>query len=1116
MEWLRVGLLVLVLAVTAGQALAVTTWLVEAPDSKDDGCIGIAEEAARQAGYPVTRVPFDRTADTLEHSQPGDVVILTDGTAWPTDAHAALVQHLSRGGRLLTLGAPAFDRVLARVDGAWVDHAGVMDRLAQRTGPSVLPSAWTADGWQRASDRMPAETAWTRGHGPDGVAALQVNVPVLAGWDTLTHPVAAGALSAERTVLTLAARANASVPELMVELVERDGSRWMKTLPVTDEWRRYAIADNEFTYWPDNPSKGRGGDGDHVQMAEVERVTVGLTRSLRGLGEAPYTYAVADLRAVEAMDSRWSFTQPRLESLSPRYRMYPTRVSRVVADGDVAAGRTAAHIALRRAPGIGSALRHTARQIVFARGYEGAQERGIVAHLYLADDGDWQGALWGGVHLPAEWMRAHADWTRALLSRMLAYMKRPGYLVNAGAEHLAYAEGETALLGAYATALPAGAVWRWQITDGAGQLMRQESAAVRKLGKFSERHTLGRVDLPAGEYRVRVELSVPGSNAPDVIEHPLRVTRYADPSPADTVQVRDGHFVLNGRRWVALGINYWPRYVSGSNMWTEWKHWLHPASYDPDIVEADLVAMRRLGVNVICVSYGQPEEARNLMDLLERCRQHGLKVYLTTPGTHPLAIDRDRIASLFPAARLRQSPAVFGYDLGWEVHVGDLNARKRFDADWRQWVADQYGSVDAAVADWGYDPRQDGVLTALTDEQLTQNGAWLRVTAAYRRFWDDRINAGYRTVRRLVKEQDPIHLMGARSGYGGTGALAVAHRLPFDLASGVRHIDFTGPEAYNIGYDAHGRVSYASFLQGGFNNAYARFVSANKPVWWPEYGCPIYFGLKAGDYTYAAVTAEALQRSSDYGNGLLRMVHETDADGSAAWWWPGGYRVDELSDFGMVEPDGQLRPFARSLTQWTRPGARPDVKQDGGVMLIDRDRHASGYAGVFTRFAAEWADAFLKGRVPELRTRATGHTSRTVPMLAVGGGRATGHNPHAFLNSEFVRVSTPETTLFESGTIRVTLGVPVQLIVELGNIGEPAWMAPKGNGQTGDVWLVARYADQERRWPLPHSVPYLGSVAIDGVELPALTSGPMQVTLRLEAHDRTAFGEVFRLTLQPE
>ncbi len=1116
MEWLRIGLMVVMLAVTVSQAMAMTAWVVDAPEPKDDGCGGLAAEAAKTAGYVVVRVPFEQTAETLMKTRPDDVVILADGASWPADASGPLKRHLSRGGRLLTLGAPPFDRVLARVDGVWLDHTGVMDRLAQRPGAAVLPSGWTPDGWQRASDSMPGATLWSREAGPDGNPCLQVRVPALAGWDTLTHPVTDGALNRERSVLTLAARANDSTPELMVELVERDGSRWMKTFAVTQEWRRYAIPDTEFVYWPDNPSTGRGGPADHVRMNQVERITVGLTRSLRNLGQAPHQYAVADIRAVPPMDANWSFEPPQLESLSPRYRMYPTHVSRVEGlDGSTVRGGADVHIALRRAPGIGSALRHAARQIVFARGYEGTQERGIVAHLYLVDEGEMQGAIWGGIHLPADWMRTHSRWTRSLLTRMLEYLKRPGYLVNAGAEHLAYSAGETIQLGAFASPLPQGSQWCWQITDSAGRVVQQSSRAVRNLEVPQERHVLGSVTLPVGEYRVRVELLLPGVDVPDVIDHPLRVASYADPTPADTVQVRDGHFVLRDHRWVALGVNYWPRYVSGSNMWTEWKHWLHPTAYDPDIVEADLAIMRRLGVNLICVSYGQPEEARNLMDLLERCRKHGLKVYLTTPGTHPLAIDPARIAALFPAAKLRQSPAVFGYDLGWEVHVGDFNARKRFDTDWRRWVTDQYGSIDAAVAEWGFDPRQNGELTALTDEQLTRNGPWLRVTAAYRRFWDDRINAGYRTVRRLVKEQDPFHLMGARSGYGGTGSPGVAHRLPFDLASGVRHIDFIGPEAYNIGLDARGQVSYESFLQGGFNNAYARFVSANKPVWWPEYGYPVYFGLKAADYTYAAVTSSALQQSSDYGNGLLRMVHETDADGSAAWWWPGGYRVDEQSDFGMIEPDGQLRPFARSLSQWTRSRARPSVTNKG-VMLIERDRHASGYAGVFAECAPKWAEAFLKGSVPELRTRATGHTSRSVPMLAVGGGRAHDANPHAFLNSEFVRVSSAGTTLFESGVLRGAAGSTLDLTVELGNTGEPLWVAPKGGGQTGDVWLVARFGDQERRWPLPHSVPFLGGVAIDGVQLPVPVDKALDVTLRLEAQGRTAFGETFRLTIQPE
>ena len=39
-------------------------------------------------------------------------------------------------------------------------------------------------------------------------------------------------------------------------------------------------------------------------------------------------------------------------------------------------------------------------------------------------------------------------------------------------------------------------------------------------------------------------------------------------------------------------------------------------------------------------------------------------------------------------------------------------------------------------------------------------------------------------------------------------------------------------------------------------------------------------------------------------------------DGVAWWWYPGGYRVNERSDFGIINPDGTDRPVTKVIREF--------------------------------------------------------------------------------------------------------------------------------------------------------------------------------------------------------
>jgi len=87
-----------------------------------------------------------------------------------------------------------------------------------------------------------------------------------------------------------------------------------------------------------------------------------------------------------------------------------------------------------------------------------------------------------------------------------------------------------------------------------------------------------------------------------------------------------------------------------------------------------------------------------------------------------------------------------------------------------------------------------------------------------------------------------------------------------------------------------------------------------------------------------------------------------------AWWYPGGYRVNEQSDFGIINPDGTDRPVTKVIREWgprflsaAKPAA-PDV-----WIGVNRNADARGLVGMYKAIEREYWQALADGHRPGLR-----------------------------------------------------------------------------------------------------------------------------------------------------
>jgi hypothetical protein len=266
----------------------------------------------------------------------------------------------------------------------------------------------------------------------------------------------------------------------------------------------------------------------------------------------------------------------------------------------------------------------------------------------------------------------------------------------------------------------------------------------------------------------------------------------------------------------------------------------------------------------------------------------------------------------------------------------------------------------------------------------------------------------------------------------------------------------------------------------------------------------------------------ALARQAAYLDLFYRAVIDADASGWAPWWRPGGYRVDEKSDFGIINADGSPRPGAQLIAGNAARLKTPRTpRQPSTWFTIDRDAHAGGYSrAAFHEGAAAYAQAHHAGRLLGVRSPGTGTDSNRLPVLAVGGRTYNGHNPPRYLNTEFNVLELRDRSgqwrdVADGCTIEVAAGTPVRARASVGNLQEATWLAgSSGERKAGAVALgAAPGSTLEFRRPIDRDTLHLADADLGEFTLADRIAEKVSVIFQMVAEDRAWFGEKRKLVL---
>ena len=1100
--------------------------------------------------------------------------VIPNATSYPAAGADALTRYLQGKGSLMVLGTPPFEKPIWKHEGRWVDSAFVRDALKNQKPTRMLydfdnETPGKADDWTQSGAHRKYTTAEIV---PGGVEGSKGCLKIIYDYQS-GSPTGCGASMKPQAntvsggLLCFWVKGDGQTARLAVRLVEETQplQRGIAVVSINKNWTYHVLRPEDFLIRGHaDPFKARRVSFELVDRNITPYVADGKhTVWIDQIGTAPRPFP-------EFGDtSRNPF--PLIETVSPGCKLYPltniASLNPVPTQAILGAGA-------KKLPTPSSALSCYARPEGkgFERGYKwrwiplvracdkDGVERGTAAWLMLHQAPLSEGPAFAdavrrlvGANIPSQPVAAEGSVCAvcavsdpaalneiartSFLGDVARRISDGVFLSHAGSQEFSYWPGETVRLGAVAVnngAQETAVAVRIRVcaNDDKDAVFQKESKLTIKPGSSATAAFEWTPEkFTSSSYVVRTELLRDG-NTIDVITHEMGVLSK-EKAPRDSfVTTHDGDFWLEGRKWYPVGVNYWPRYSIALEQEDYTFHWLTPGFYNPEEVEHDLRQLESMGATFVAIRAHHQNDRRTVLDFLRRCRNHGLRVFVflqshvITDDPHyfqglmmPFHFQKKDVAEFIRTTRLTENPTLLGWDLIWEpagwVFSGKMNAfgwtdpapyRQRWDTDWAHWIDERYGSVANAETDWGMAaPQVGGHLTSPTDQQFKEDGPWRVMVAAYRRFMDDLMSRHWNDATQTLRRLDPNHLISFRQG-----------NLPpidFTLTATPKHVDFFAMEGYEFTPDAKGANA------AGFVNRYIHFATNGKPYLWVE------FGANAWNREAMQPGEKEIAYQGQCNELIHRVAFETGANGAAPWWLAGGYRISEKSDFGILNPDGTLRPSGRLLQEYAARFKTPrSYPQSDEWFTMDRDFHSgSHWRMAYNEGAEAFGKATAQGHQLGIRTPGTGTTSADTPLLSVGNTKYNRHNPPKYLDAEFnwfkIKIGSDWIEVRNGARIRVPRNKPVLAMASVGNLQDATWLTPAHcAGKPGAVYLAATNDSALKlKQPILKDTPRLEDAVFE--ESFVLTEGittETKLELQMTADGRAWFGEKLRFILEIE
>ena len=943
--------------------------------------------------------PKELAASLAEPSRE-KMLILTDCGILPLNAAKPLEEFIDQGGRLIALGGTLFREPIGELEGEWITRKqyeamwakvplqclitdfgpgvqlqGQLNRKAG-AGVALLPPAGDLSGWTRSSNDISRPSTHKVVMDPVHGPCLHRDIRGLDGWDTLNSPPLAQPIPEGQHFTCFWAKGGQRTNRMLFEWQEKDGSRWMGVVELTPEWRRYVLSESDFTFWESVPARKE----THLNLANATQFNVGLAATHTGglWGDQEFWITgIGTCGKTDVPPIDWKVDFKPHEMLYPSYHTYPCKdVDSIEVSRDQAIFsnikdiQPSDHIfALHPRPQSTSyGKQRTHRWITLIHAYGKGRFSGSVAALRFTQHTEQMWAVFA-IHDPNFYVQMPVkDCIRELVKRMQDTV----FIWEGGASRYTYFPGEEISVGASITAPPGNGTEcsvRFDVNDWCAA----QVDGVDFSGCIEDSIWSKEIPLPPDQSaEIAVDSEVLKGNARHVVHVSLlRNGKKIDtlihdiyewnPKPdLQPIKVEKGDFTLDGKPWFPYGVNYMPSSGIAREEGEPFEQWLGPRGYDPEIVGRDLRRIKDMGMNMVSVFlYHQSHPWGNLIDFLRQCEENDLRVNLSLrPGT-PLEFEWDKVREMIEGNRLASNNVVFAYDLAWEPHFEGFEDRSRYTQEWNDWIGKKHGGLEAAFTAWGF--KTDlihGLFPVPQSKQWYESGPWDRMALDYGDFLNDLLQEHYSKARNLVRSIDPNHAVSFRMQYAGDPTYWGPTWIPYDLKGVSKAVDIMEPEGY-------GRIGkWEQIKPGRFTVDYARAVAPDLPVFWAE------AGLHSWDLASMSSTPENEERVAEFYRDYHRMLIESHSNGVAWWWYPGGFRTFENSDYGIINPDGTDRPVTKVIRElgpkvrYQGPRPEPEV-----IIGLDMRARPGGLAGIYDKVKEAYWAAIDAGKTVGLRIK---------------------------------------------------------------------------------------------------------------------------------------------------
>ncbi|MBO5897990.1 MAG: hypothetical protein J6R04_03165, partial [Clostridia bacterium] len=882
-------------------------------------CKTLAANPDAQVTVFDTDAKLDRVFCQKKHS----LVIIAGIERTPGALKGAIHRYLKDGGRILTLGGPAFETETYCHNGEWVSKEDYLfreiDALPEKSKFRIFDAsdAATVDAMRRSSNTV--ERPITKEIGSFGLdgsdAQLHVEVD-LDGWDNLHHAFTPPK-GKKFTTLCFHAKGDEETFGLYLEVIDRDGARWCSSVRLDDKWSFYALTPADFRFWYD----GKPAKTKMVDFNNAAAIAVGFAMSGVSMKRGRHTFTIDSPFLASAGKTDLPIGDPLLiDGLSPMHELYPVTNAANLVTCDNQIFVTKRDYALPTAlvschPGRQGTGYGNARNCRFIPLIRVTDEKGLhsgyaawinVFSSVTDKNKDLEGCMVGcftaasDEFYNADGLAAVAEAVRAMLS--------PALLVEGGADEYIYVEPDTSTITAgasYVTAKGFKGDVKATVTlyDGENELCRIDGDAARDCNNIS---TLGGAyDIANGKPdRAVTELLLDGQ----VIDRIVQRIRFWSPKPIEErkyITIEDGCFVQDGKILNLFGVNYMPSSGISERDGKLFEHYVCAAAYDPDVIDYDLAHVKDIGMNSISIFVYNDSirECNNILDLICRAEDLGINVDLSIRRhVYPYDYNEQEVEELIKKLRFDENDNIVAYDIAWEPRIGhyvdkSYIGRKHWDGDWAEWIVEQYGSVEHAEALWGCPTPRDeqGNIIGVTDAMLDDTSdAYTKIVSAYRRFVDDIVSRQFNEKLKHLRPLAPNQLVSLRMSMSGSAKTTASFKPSgycYDFSSFASTLDFMEPE----GYCLSGSEAFA--LQIIFSNAYNRYIQPGTPIVWKEYGRHVWSGSNFTNNKLGNLQ-QMLDDQREYYRTSLEYALRGNTAGMYAWYYAGGFRIGENSDYG--------------------------------------------------------------------------------------------------------------------------------------------------------------------------------------------------------------------------